>query len=85
MSFHNVPTAPASLLGTETQSVQEEGINDASNPLALSNAKEYPSCPTCHQSFKRNEHLERHVRLHTMEKPFVCVVCEMRFSRKCEI
>ncbi|KAH8881021.1 hypothetical protein GQ53DRAFT_702924 [Thozetella sp. PMI_491] len=39
------------------------------------------SCPHCGRSFKRTEHLERHVRTHTKEKPFVCH-CGAAFARR---
>lgn len=75
---------PATLNGSETvQPQQDEGVDaGASISVAPLNSRNNPNCPVCHQSFKRNEHLERHVRMHTMERPFVCVVCEARFSRK---
>ncbi|KND86634.1 Hydrogen peroxide stress regulator 1 [Tolypocladium ophioglossoides CBS 100239] len=38
-------------------------------------------CPHCGRTFKRTEHLERHVRTHTKEKPFVCH-CGAAFSRR---
>ncbi|CAH0042545.1 unnamed protein product [Clonostachys rhizophaga] len=38
-------------------------------------------CPHCGRTFKRTEHLERHVRTHTKEKPFVCH-CGAAFARK---
>ncbi|CAG9992120.1 unnamed protein product [Clonostachys byssicola] len=38
-------------------------------------------CPHCGRTFKRTEHLERHVRTHTKEKPFVCH-CSAAFARK---
>lgn len=40
-------------------------------------------CPllSCGKTFKRMEHLKRHLRTHTMERPFVCPRCRKRFSR----
>lgn len=41
------------------------------------------SCPipTCGRLFKRLEHLKRHVRTHTQERPYVCPLCNKAFSR----
>ena len=40
-------------------------------------------CPlfSCGRMFKRMEHLRRHLRTHTMERPFQCSRCKKRFSR----
>ncbi|KIJ64341.1 hypothetical protein HYDPIDRAFT_112337 [Hydnomerulius pinastri MD-312] len=40
-------------------------------------------CPlfSCGRLFKRMEHLKRHVRTHTMERPYQCERCKKRFSR----
>lgn len=41
-------------------------------------------CPlfTCARLFKRMEHLTRHVRTHTLERPFPCQRCPKRFARQ---
>ncbi|KAL7965602.1 hypothetical protein HDV63DRAFT_414152 [Trichoderma sp. SZMC 28014] len=38
------------------------------------------NCPYCGRNFKRPEHLRRHCRTHTKEKPFVCS-CGAAFTR----
>jgi hypothetical protein len=37
--------------------------------------------PTCGRLFKRLEHLKRHVRTHTQERPYICGICAKKFSR----
>lgn len=41
------------------------------------------ACPliSCGRLFKRLEHLKRHVRTHTQERPYECNRCSKRFSR----
>ncbi|KZF22557.1 STE-domain-containing protein [Xylona heveae TC161] len=41
------------------------------------------SCPipSCGRLFKRLEHLKRHVRTHTQERPYICKTCNKGFSR----
>ena len=60
---------------------------DAGRPLTL--VRRNPrrvkafSCPlfSCGRLFKRLEHLRRHLRTHTIERPFQCSICRKRFSR----
>ncbi|KAJ8415211.1 hypothetical protein AAFF_G00009090 [Aldrovandia affinis] len=39
-------------------------------------------CEHCSAAFRTNYHLQRHVFIHTGEKPFQCTQCDMRFIQK---
>ncbi|UKZ71047.1 uncharacterized protein TrAtP1_012014 [Trichoderma atroviride] len=39
------------------------------------------SCIYCPRSFKRAEHLQRHIRIHTKDKPYICH-CGTAFARR---
>lgn len=56
---------------------------DAVNGLHPSGMPKTFVCPlfSCGRLFKRMEHLKRHLRTHTMERPFQCNRCQKRFSR----
>lgn len=58
-------------------------------PLELTSYGTTPSgkprlfvCQVCTRAFARLEHLRRHERSHTKEKPFSCGVCQRKFSRR---
>ena len=58
----------------------------STRPIAVSKDAGLPrkySCTLCSRLFRRFEHLNRHVRTHTGEKPFVCQIapCQQKFSR----
>lgn len=38
-------------------------------------------CTFCSRSFSRQEHLSRHLRIHTRERPFNCSLCAKSFAR----
>lgn len=38
-------------------------------------------CSRCQRTFNRLDHLSRHVRIHTKEKPYTCPVCRKSFAR----
>jgi len=47
-------------------------------------SKKIHECPLCHSRFQRPEHVKRHMRSHSSEKPFACPQpdCHKRFNRK---
>ena len=63
-------------------SVESEGARGQSAAPTAPGVKMF-RCPldTCGRYFKRLEHLKRHVRTHTQERPYVCQRCGKRFSR----
>ena len=53
-----------------------------SDPIPIPRTKAFV-CPlfSCGRMFKRMEHLKRHLRTHTLERPYQCNRCKKRFSR----
>ncbi|KAK4548558.1 hypothetical protein LTR36_009468 [Oleoguttula mirabilis] len=63
------------------------GVYRRARSATASEMAPYPqkshSCPIpmCGRLFKRLEHLKRHVRTHTQERPYLCNLCNKAFSR----
>lgn len=93
-SRHTLPAAafPQAHMRTNTlpyadnAAVFSEGWPEAGSVVqeqpALPRSKAFV-CPlfSCGRMFKRMEHLKRHLRTHTLERPYQCEHCKKRFSR----
>lgn len=50
-------------------------------PVPLTSGGGYV-CKTCRRIFHKRYQMTRHVRTHTGEKPFICFICRLSFSRR---
>ncbi|KAL2852123.1 hypothetical protein BJX68DRAFT_59280 [Aspergillus pseudodeflectus] len=64
-----------------SQSPSTTNSPPATSSRRLSVGTKSRTCVHCGRSFRRTEHLERHVRTHTKEKPYTCY-CGAAFSRR---
>jgi hypothetical protein len=70
-------------------SADADGSPDGPSPKQLFNLQRPPinegqfahRCAYCPSTFAKTEHLKRHERSHTKERPYVCVVCGKKFTR----
>ena len=69
-------------LSSEALSLHD-GTETPAAPQSTGNPPKGFACPllSCGRLFKRLEHLKRHVRTHTQERPYECQRCSKRFSR----
>ncbi|OLN85788.1 Transcription factor steA 2 [Colletotrichum chlorophyti] len=81
-------TGEASMNGAPRPGMQgPNGVVRRARSATVMELGPYPqkshSCPipTCGRLFKRLEHLKRHVRTHTQERPYICPYCSKAFSR----
>ncbi|WEJ95693.1 DNA-binding transcription factor adr1 [Yamadazyma tenuis] len=79
----------SSISSSADDSPQVDGNSKKKIPLELTAYGTTPSgkprlfvCQICTRAFARLEHLRRHERSHTKEKPFTCGVCQRKFSRR---
>ncbi|ODV82792.1 hypothetical protein CANARDRAFT_188170, partial [[Candida] arabinofermentans NRRL YB-2248] len=84
-----LPPTFGSVKPTLQDNQMEDISEDQSVPTELTLNGTTPSgkprlyvCNVCTRAFARQEHLKRHERSHTKEKPFACNICSRKFSRR---
>ncbi|XP_030290924.1 PR domain zinc finger protein 12 [Sparus aurata] len=84
-TFLGIPGVP----GTDEEQ-QKKSRSDDSHPCDGPSACSPPSasitagrmrCVICHRGFNSRSNLRSHMRIHTLDKPFVCRFCNRRFSQ----
>lgn len=86
-SFHSSPSHQPYPLQHHAVQRTANGVFRRARSATLGEMAPYPqkshSCPIpmCGRLFKRLEHLKRHVRTHTQERPYLCNLCNKAFSR----
>ncbi|KAE8372645.1 C2H2 type zinc finger domain protein [Aspergillus bertholletiae] len=83
MSPENSDAGPA--VANRHEAEEATSLSDSNNYdheiQPTSTGSSQTKCSVCHSTFRRPEHLKRHFRSHTKEKPFECTQCGRHFSR----
>ncbi|XP_049909891.1 PR domain zinc finger protein 12-like [Epinephelus moara] len=84
-TFLGIPGVP----GTDEEHIKKtrnddshpcEGPSSCSPPAPATTAGRM-RCVICHRGFNSRSNLRSHMRIHTLDKPFVCRFCNRRFSQ----
>ncbi|XP_070382177.1 zinc finger protein 211-like [Dermacentor albipictus] len=92
----NVPSGRSALHGYPMEHTGDTAnIHKASDESSLKQSKlaehcskrsrENHKCESCGKQFYRADHLVRHYRTHTDERPYKCGICDKMFRRSCNL
>ncbi|KAG8624559.1 hypothetical protein KVT40_007626 [Elsinoe batatas] len=74
-------TSPQSVLGKHPRDEDATKTPNANGDSAKDTPTKLFRCGDCDKSYSRVDHLARHVRIHTQERPYVCDTCGKGFAR----
>ncbi|XP_076866773.1 PR domain zinc finger protein 12 [Brachyhypopomus gauderio] len=85
-TFLGIPGVPGIEDEHQKKNRNDEGHPcDGAGPASLSTSSSCTAsrmrCVICHRGFNSRSNLRSHMRIHTLDKPFVCRFCSRRFSQ----
>lgn len=72
-----MPSSSSSCTSSSSASSSSSSSSCASSSSSLGRMR----CVICHRGFNSRSNLRSHMRIHTLDKPFVCRFCNRRFSQ----
>ncbi|KAF8778765.1 Zinc finger protein 208 like protein [Argiope bruennichi] len=78
LEIHERVHTAALVYGSLQSKTQSAVVSYISNTVIRKDSHHW--CDICNKAFNRKDNLERHLRVHTGEKPFKCTFCSRRFT-----
>ncbi|KAI7813419.1 PR domain zinc finger protein 12-like [Triplophysa rosa] len=84
-TFLGIPGVPSAEEEQHRKRNEDSHVCDPAAPSSLTSSSSSSSsrmrCVICHRGFNSRSNLRSHMRIHTLDKPFVCRFCNRRFSQ----
>uniref|UniRef100_A0A671NLH9 PR domain zinc finger protein 12 n=1 Tax=Sinocyclocheilus anshuiensis TaxID=1608454 RepID=A0A671NLH9_9TELE len=80
-TFLGIPGVPGVPGAEEEQQQKKRNDSHVCDAASSSSSSSRMRCVICHRGFNSRSNLRSHMRIHTLDKPFVCRFCSRRFSQ----